>query len=932
MRAHVEIREWDLSTRVPSFPGIYGGMVIPAAKGEVNKPRLVTNETQLLRYFTPDEVVRIGYDSSYYSALAFLIKSNKLWIVRAANNPLYGGAYLSQDIALSECQNVSFNKDNGCITLPSNTTEAKAKSKAFYSLLATSEKVTVASEGGGVPAGLLMNTTYYAILFDEDKLKIQIAETQEKAEDGEFVPFSDEGTGILIVRLVGDKANGEAEFGMKDPMTYELDSSNGRYAGLTTAFSTQLDRDSFKVSKAFHDMIATGDTIQLAATVLPGVERGDELDGATNYFLIKSEDLEEVKLARSEGDANVGVHIDLTSPGSSVVATLQNKTKEGLVVADNTDESFTVPAEFYAAVVSGDTVRYTTSDAYPTVDSGAAFDQDTNYFLIKGAVNEIKLARTTGGAAITFSDDGTGDQRLTLQAKDNTSTLAADLSEDELSISVTFYDWTRTGDKVQVSTTSVLPEGLEANTDYFVIKLEEEGKVKIASSPTAAEIGMPINVNSAGEGIHTLHNKQNEELIGLERKCLLIYGCNQGDWNDDILITTIHYPYAKEDNWSEQDRLAAEAVKEPDCFKISVYQKTPENMVATMEEWLCSRYPNKKDGYGNNCYVEDVLEKSNYVRAIDNKGVEPHIFPKNQDQILALVGGDDGGQVSDTHMLQALTPLQNKRDLFVTILMDGGWCTPAYQKQGLISTAETRKDCFAILGVPIAKEQSSNYMNEVLAYRKEELNANSSYAGLFTSHLLIQDKYNDRKIFVPADGYIGAAISVTASNWEIWYPPAGPRRGILKVLDVARRYTEGEMDVLYDNGINPIDFYPGKGIRIWGQKTLLARPSSLDRINVRLLLITIEPAIAEFLEDFLFELNDEKTRVLIRSGIMTYMEGIKARRGVYDFNVTCDDSNNSPEDIDANLMNVWLFVQPTKAVEFIKFTTIITRTGASFSI
>lgn len=115
-------------------------------------------------------------------------------------------------------------------------------------------------------------------------------------------------------------------------------------------------------------------------------------------------------------------------------------------------------------------------------------------------------------------------------------------------------------------------------------------------------------------------------------------------------------------------------------------------------------------------------------------------------------------------------------------------------------------------------------------------------------------------------------------------------------------------------------------------KSLLARPSALDRINVRLLLITIEPAIAEFLEDFLFEFNDAPTRALVTSGINSYMENIRSRRGVYDYNVICDESNNTPEVIDANEMNVWLFVQPNKTAEFIKFKTIITRTGATMSL
>lgn len=154
----------------------------------------------------------------------------------------------------------------------------------------------------------------------------------------------------------------------------------------------------------------------------------------------------------------------------------------------------------------------------------------------------------------------------------------------------------------------------------------------------------------------------------------------------------------------------------------------------------------------------------------------------------------------------------------------------------------------------------------------------------------------------------------------------------MQVLDCRRRFTSGEMDYLYDNGINPIRFAPGRGILIWGQKTLSARPSALDRLNVRLLLIVIEPAIAYALEDFMFEINDAGTRSIVTAMIQSYMNDIKGRRGVYDFRVVCDDTNNTPEDIDNYRMNVWLFVQPTKAVEEIPFKTIITRTGMSFEL
>jgi phage tail sheath protein FI len=137
------------------------------------------------------------------------------------------------------------------------------------------------------------------------------------------------------------------------------------------------------------------------------------------------------------------------------------------------------------------------------------------------------------------------------------------------------------------------------------------------------------------------------------------------------------------------------------------------------------------------------------------------------------------------------------------------------------------------------------------------------------------------------------------------------------------------MDILYNNQINPIRYAPGRGIVIWGQKTLLARPSSLDRLNVRLLLIVVEPALKEFLEDYLFEFNDAPTRSEITVKIEGYLENIRGRRGVFTYDVNCDETNNTPTVIDNNELICDVFLQPNKSAEIIPLRIILLSTGAS---
>ena len=397
---------------------------------------------------------------------------------------------------------------------------------------------------------------------------------------------------------------------------------------------------------------------------------------------------------------------------------------------------------------------------------------------------------------------------------------------------------------------------------------------------------------------------------------LLITGANQGSWANDIEVELFTYANSPT------------VVKEPGAFQIQVYkQSTGESL----ETFTCSRDVNAKDGYGQNIYVEDVLLGSSYIRAIDNTAYPSTAVITEQTAFMSLTGALDGLSVTDSNMITSLNTLNNKAEIPLTLIMDGGWATTGYQ-HAIDGLCQSRKDCVGILSTPYYIEDSSDYMTALVNYRQVTLNLNSSYSALYTPHVKITDRFNSRDIFVSPDGYAAAAISDTSANYEIWFAPAGFKRGTLNVSDTKRRFTEGELDLLYDSGLNPIKFAVGKGIAIWGQKTLSARPSALDRLNVRLLLVTIEPAIATFLEDYLFEFNDDFTRLLIKTGIDSYMGNIKSRKGVYDFKVVCDLTNNTPTDIDNNTLNVWLFVQPTKTAEFINLSVVITRTGFDLTL
>lgn len=399
-----------------------------------------------------------------------------------------------------------------------------------------------------------------------------------------------------------------------------------------------------------------------------------------------------------------------------------------------------------------------------------------------------------------------------------------------------------------------------------------------------------------------------------DEDAVLIYAASEGAWANSISIKVITI---------DDD----ENLNEPNSFKIQVFEAS--NLNVPIEEMLVSLTLGQKDASGNNMYVEDVLLASNYIRAF----VSPEndsLLPKSQASPLAMAFGNDGVAVTDTEMMAGASDFANESEIPVTILMDGGWSTEDYG-QALDAICQARKDCVAILTVPYSIENGSTYLNDIVDYRKNTLNLNSSYSALYTPHVQIADRFNDRDIWIAPDGLVASSISLASNNYEIWYPVAGFKRGILNVKDTVVRFSSTEMDLLQDNGINPIRFTSGKGIVVWGQKTLLSRQSALSRMNVRLMLIVVEPALRDFLENELFDLNDSSVQAFVTIKISSYLDGIVARRGLFAYNVVCNSSNNTAQDLADNKLNVDVYLQPSSSIEAIPVRIIITPASISFT-
>jgi len=207
----------------------------------------------------------------------------------------------------------------------------------------------------------------------------------------------------------------------------------------------------------------------------------------------------------------------------------------------------------------------------------------------------------------------------------------------------------------------------------------------------------------------------------------------------------------------------------------------------------------------------------------------------------------------------------------------------------------------------------------------------SSYLAVDNNYLRVYDKFNDQYIYIPAASSTAGIMAFADYNYGPWWSPAGEKRGeYIGVTNLAYSPTKVQRDELWKKGVNPIVQFPGRGTLLFGDKTKLSRPSAFDRINVRRLFLAIEKSVAIAARNFLFEFNDEFTRSEFVAVVEPLLREIQGRRGIIDYRVQCDETNNTPAVIDRNEMRAAIFIKPARSINFITIDFVATRTGADF--
>jgi hypothetical protein len=344
----------------------------------------------------------------------------------------------------------------------------------------------------------------------------------------------------------------------------------------------------------------------------------------------------------------------------------------------------------------------------------------------------------------------------------------------------------------------------------------------------------------------------------------------------------------------------------------------------------------------NNYYPNQVNSRSQYVRWAGHpgqftnagkpaKGVNFVPTPAAKPITEFFQGGNDGEAIGAAEKIRGYGYFLSPEDIDISFII-GSNVTQTVATYIINDIAEARMDCVAFISPPAAYVINNVGEEAQACVNYRNLLPSSSYAAIDGNWKYQYDQYNDVYRYVPLNGDIAGLHAQSDQQRDPWWAAAGFNRGQIKnVIKLAWNPKLAERNLLYNNGINPVVTFPGDGTVLFGQKTMLAKPSAFDRINVRRLFIVLEKAISKAGKYFLFEFNDAITRAQFKNMIDPYMRDVQGRRGVYDFLTICDETNNTPEVIDGNQFVASILIKPEKTAEFITLNFVAVRDSVAFT-
>lgn len=418
----------------------------------------------------------------------------------------------------------------------------------------------------------------------------------------------------------------------------------------------------------------------------------------------------------------------------------------------------------------------------------------------------------------------------------------------------------------------------------------------------------------------------NPNTPGINNILFLVCAVDPGDWNNDLYIEVRPAFKAGLSTFDEN-------YDDPYSFWIDVYVNYTNPRNVPVESWLVKRVK-EVDGYGNQLFLEDVINTSSKYIRVRNNEFAPNIQVLDTAKAF-LDGGTNGHFVSYGQVMRGWDLYKDPEHINVNILIQGGAPIGVNSLQDIADIqrkmaiiAEERMDAVALLDVPSKEQETAR----AVAYAIQELNLDSSYAALYSCDVLVPDPYNDVDVWVPPSAYAAAACAMTDENYEVWFSPAGMYRGSINDAKKARYiYNQGHRDALDQGNVNAIRYFPkGQGYKIWGSNTLQSMASALSDLNVRRLMNFIEKSVRLANMYSVFDPNDQILRSRVTSIIDRFLNPIKNAGGLYWFQTICDETNNTSDTIANGTLVVDAYFDPAITAKRIHLRANLMATGTTF--
>jgi len=437
-------------------------------------------------------------------------------------------------------------------------------------------------------------------------------------------------------------------------------------------------------------------------------------------------------------------------------------------------------------------------------------------------------------------------------------------------------------------------------------------------------VGTAVNADAAGTGNILVKNEDHYDSATLTGTGEFIakYPGTLGNSLKVVSITNASWGVDSDANsvsWQSQFDIT------PDAGEVHLLILDEDGAITGAANTVLEKFANvsltagAKNIDGSSKYLNDVVNRtSKWVWA----GIDAVDATSVTDEEFSLSGGTDAAPSSVASLYS--TAFGDSETLDVNLIIGGA--VSSADANTIIAVATARKDCVAFVSPPIVTADAAATKTWA-----DSINS-SSYGVLDSGVIYVYDKYNDAYRWIGNAGNTAGLCAYTDGVADAWFSPAGFTRGVIRgVTKLKFNPTQAERDNLYKARVNPITSFPGQGIVLYGDKTAQSKPSAFDRINVRRLFITMEKAISTAAKFQLFEFNDEFTRAQFRNLVEPFLRDIQGRRGITDFAVVCDETNNTGEVIDSNRFVADIFVKPARSINFITLNFIATRTGVEFS-